>query len=97
MNREFIEKAESYLELAEKGEMPKEEAAEKRAVYAFLGTSSDDMICEMFDSGAFSSIIKGYVKLALKNTEMDANISEKILQELSRLFDSTKAKDVSED
>ncbi len=95
MNRSFIEKAETYLELSKRGKMSKEEADEKRAIYAFLGTCTDDMICEMFDSGAYNTIVEGYVKLALKNTETDANISEKILQELNRLFDSTKAKEAS--
>jgi len=93
MNEYFIELADTYLTLAEKGQISKEEADWKRTVYAFLGTSSDEMIYEMFDSGAFNSIAKGYVKLALKNTETDKDKADQVIQELCRLFDTVKAKD----
>jgi hypothetical protein len=92
MNKYFIELADTYLMLAEKGEIPKEEAERKRAVYAFLGTSSDDMIYDMFDSGAFNSIVKGYVALALKNADTDKKTADAVKQELHILFDTIKAK-----
>ena len=93
MNRYYIDLAETYRMRAEKGQISKEEADWKRAVYAFLGTSSDEMINEMFDSGAFNSIVKGYVTLALKNTGTDEEKTKQDLQELQRLFDTIKAKD----
>ena len=92
----YILQAEAYKELAEQGRIPKEEACRKRAVYAFLGTCTQDQIYDLFDSSAFNTIVKDYVKLALKNTETDEETSEKILQELRYLFDTKGSKEVSE-
>ncbi len=92
----YIMQAETYKILAERGQISVEEADKMRAVYAFLGTIEKDQLYALFDSGAFNGIIKGYVKLALKNTEIDEETSEKILQELRWLFDTKGAKEVSE-
>lgn len=94
MNKYYIDLAETYRTMAESGQISKEEADWKRAVYAFLGTSSDEMINEMFDSGAFNSIVKGYVTLALKNTGTDEEKTKQGLQELCRLFDTVKSKEI---
>ena len=92
----YIMQAETYRVLAERGQIPKEEADRKRAVYAFLGTCTQDQIYDLFDSSAFNTIVKDYVKLALKNTETDEETSEKIMQELRWLFDTKGSKEVSE-
>ena len=92
----YIMQAETYMILAERGQISKEEAERKRAVYAFLGTIDDDQIYDLFDSSAFNTIVKDYVKTALKNTEMDEETTERILQELKYLFDTVSAKEISE-
>ncbi len=86
----------SRWHIAERGQIPKEEAERKRAVYAFLGTCTQDQIYDLFDSSAFNTIVKDYVKLALKNTETDEETSEKIMQELRWLFDTKSSKEVLE-
>ena len=87
----YIMQAEAYKILAEQGQISAEEADKMRAVYAFLGTIEKDQLYALFDSGAFNSIIKGYVKLALCETEAGEDMTERVLDELSRLLDTTRA------
>lgn len=94
MNKGYIMQAEAYKTLADQGQISKEEADKKRAVYAFLGTIDNDQLYDLFDSGAFNSIVKSYIRLALKNTETDEKTAEGIMQELRRLFDTNGAKEV---
>lgn len=88
--------AQSYKVLLERGQIDKEEAERKITVFDILGSCSQEQIYDLFDSSAFNMIVKDYVKLALKNTETDEETSEKIMQELCRLFDTKGAKEVSE-
>ena len=88
--------AQSYRVLLERGQIDKEEAERKIAVFDFLGSCSQAQIYDLFDSSAFNTIVKDYVRLALKNTETDEETSENILQELRWLFDTKSAKEVSE-
>ena len=92
----YIMQAETYRVLAQRGQIPKEEADRKRAVYAFLGTIEESQRYDLFDSSAFNDIVKAYVKLALKNTEIDEEKTEEIMQELRWLFDTKSSKEVLE-
>ena len=92
----YIMQAETYRVLAERGQIPKEEADRKRAVYAFLETIEESQRYDLFDSSAFNDIVKAYVKLALKNTEIDEEKTEEIMQELRWLFDTKSSKEVLE-
>ena len=92
----YIMQAETYRVLAERGQIPKEEADRKRAVYAFLETIEESQRYDLFDSSAFNDIVKAYVKLALKNTEIDEEKTEEIMQELRWLFDTKGSKEVLE-
>lgn len=92
----FEMQAQSYKVLLERGQIDRGEAERKISVYDFLANCSDTQIYDLFDSSAFNTIVKDYVKLALKNTETDEETSEKILQELRWLFDTKGAKEVSE-
>lgn len=87
--------ANTYNVLLEKGLISKDEAKRKIAVFDFLSSCSQAQINDLFDSSAFNTIVSDYVSLALKNTEVDKETSEKILQELRWLFDTTSAKEVS--
>ena len=92
----YIMQAETYKILAERGQIPKEEAERKRAVYDFLGTIEKSQRYDLFDSSAFNDIVKAYVRLALKNTEIDEEKTEEIMQELRWLFDTKSSKEVLE-
>ena len=92
----YIMQAETYRVLAQRGQIPKEEADRKRAVYAFWGTIEESQRYDLFDSSAFNDIVKAYVKLALKNTEIDEEKTEEIMQELRWLFDTKSSKEVLE-
>ena len=87
----YIIQAEIYKELAEQGQISVEVADKMRAVYAFLGTIEKDQFYALFDSGAFNSIVKGYVKLALRESEAGEEMTERVLNELRHLLDTTRA------
>ncbi|MBO4421319.1 MAG: hypothetical protein J5783_05780 [Lachnospiraceae bacterium] len=87
--------AQSYRILLERGQIGREEAERKIAVFDFLKSCSRAQIYDLFDSSAFNSIVRDYVSLALKNTGICKETSEKILQELRWLFDTTSAREVN--
>ena len=89
----YILQAEAYKKLAEQGQISVEEADKMRAVYAFLGTNEKHKLYALFDSGAFNGIVKGYLKLALRETEAGKEMTEKVLDELRRLLDTTRAEE----
>lgn len=92
----YIDLAETYRTMAESGQISKEEADRKRAVYAFLGAIEDSQLYDLFDSSAFNDIVSGYVKLALENTETDEEKTGQVIQELRRLFDTVKSREIIE-
>ena len=61
-----------------------------------MGTIEESQRYDLFDSSAFNDIVKAYVKLALKNTEIDEEKTEEIMQELRWLFDTKSSKEVLE-
>lgn len=58
--------ADSYRKLADEGKITKEQAEKDCKAYDFLATCDDEDICNLFDSGAFNEISKGYMRLAVK-------------------------------
>jgi len=57
----------------------------------YLAGADDATIYALFDSGAFNSIVKGYIRLALNNTDTDKEQAAEIMQELKYLFDTKRA------
>lgn len=68
---------------------PEEYRAELQAkikANEFLAGADDATIYALFDSAAFNIIVKGYVKLALHNTETDSDKAREIMNEINYLF-----------
>lgn len=57
----------------------------------YLAGADDATIYALFDSSAFNSIVKGYIKLALDNTDTDKEQAAEIMRELNYLFDTKGA------
>ena len=57
----------------------------------YLAGADDATIHALFDSSAFNSIVKGYIKLALDNTDTDKEQAAEIMRELNYLFDTKGA------
>lgn len=89
--------ADSYRHLVEQGKISKEQAKRNIEIYEFLATCDTDDFCCMVDSSAFNDIIKGYVKLAVKNADIDQQSQEKVIDNLRWIFDEKSAKEVLED
>ena len=52
----------------------------------YLAGADDAEIYALFDSGAFNNIVKGYVRLALTNTDTDSDKAAEIMREVNYLF-----------
>ncbi|MBO4675175.1 MAG: hypothetical protein J5601_03715 [Elusimicrobiaceae bacterium] len=68
---------------------PEEYRAEMQAkikANEFLAGADDATIYALFDSSAFNTIVKGYVKLALHNTDTDSEKAREIMNEINYLF-----------
>lgn len=68
---------------------PEEYRAEMQAkinALEYLAGADDATIYALFDSAAFNNIVKGYIKLALTNTDTDSEKAAEIMREVSYLF-----------
>lgn len=86
--------ADSYRKLADQGKITKENADKETRIYDFLATCSQDDFCRMVDSSAFNDIIKGYLRMAVRNAELDEKAENKMMNEIRHLFDEKTAKEV---
>lgn len=97
--REFYKSiSEKYRQLAEEGQISKEEAEKHARIYDFLSTCDLDDLFILFDSSAFNEIAKSYLRKAVSEL-----ITEEVLEEdqarairnrFSLLFDEIKANEV---
>ena len=95
MNR-FLVMAESYKKLMNEGKIEKEVAEKEIRIYEFLATCDDDDKCIMVDSSAFNDIIRAFLKMAVKNADIDEEAQDKVLNQLRWIFDEKRAKEVLE-
>lgn len=86
--------AESYKKLMNEGKIEKTTAEKEIRVYEFLANCDTDDICHMVDSSAFNDIIRAFVKMAVNNANIDDNSKDKVLRQLSWIFDEKTAKEV---
>ncbi len=90
----FTIMADSYKMLMEQGKLDKEEAERNIRIYEFLATCDTDDFCRMVDSSAFNDIIRAFLKLAVKNADIDEESKDKVLNQLRWIFDEKSAKEV---
>ena len=86
--------AESYKKLMNEGKIDKATAEKEIRVYEFLENCDDDDKFIMVDSSAFNDIIRAFVKMAVNNAEIDKDSRNKVLSQLSWIFDEKTAKEV---
>ena len=90
--------ADSYRKLADEGKITKEQAEKDCKAYDFLATCDDEDICNLFDSGAFNEISKGYMRLAVKELIEENVIDEEqgraVRNRFSLLFSEKTANEV---
>lgn len=88
--------ADSYRHLVEMGKITEDQAQRDIEIYDFLATCNQDDFCRMVDSSAFNDIIRAFLKLAMKNAELDELAEDKVLNQLRWIFDEKSAKEVLE-
>jgi hypothetical protein len=87
----------SYKLLMEQGKLDKTTAKKAIRIYDFLATCDSDDICQMVDSSAFNDIIRAFLRMAVKNSELDKNSQDDVLNQLYWIFDEKTAKEVLEE
>jgi len=67
----------------------------KRKINAleYLASIDDQTRCELFNSGAFNDTMRGYIKLALANTDTDKGQAAEIMREVNYLLDTKSAQE----
>ena len=86
--------ADSYRKVVEQGKMTKEIAEPEIRIYDFLATCTQDDFCRLVDSSAFNDIIKAYLRMAVRNVNLDKKTENKLMNEISCLFDEMSASNV---
>lgn len=86
--------ADSYRKLVSDGTITEEQAKRDIEIYDFLATCNQDDFCMMVDSSAFNDIIRAFLRLAVKNAELSKKSEDKVLNQLSWIFDEMSAKEV---
>lgn len=97
MNEKYAMMAKSYKHLMEQGKIDKNTAEKEIRVYEFLSACNGDDICRLVNSAAFNAIIRAYLQVALKNADIDEKTQDKVLSQLSWMFDEMTAKEVLND
>ena len=67
--------------------------AEIRALQPFADRTGKKII-KMFDSGAFSDILKAYCKKAMQNCKIDDDTIDRVMSEIKWLLDTEKASQI---
>ena len=90
----------SYKEYLEKHpEAPteiKEDMLRKIKALDFLSDSTKEERAELFNSGTFNDVAKGYFLMAIDNAEVAEETKSKLLKELRFLFDTVTAEQATD-
>ena len=90
--------ADSYRKAADEGKITKEQAEKDCKAFDFLSSCDEEDICNLFDSGAFNEIAKGYMRIAVKELIAESVIDEEqghaIKNRFALLFSEKTAKEV---
>ncbi|MDF2950561.1 MAG: hypothetical protein K0S18_144 [Anaerocolumna sp.] len=88
--------AQSYEALMKRdnSNISKDDCESKIKVYRTLASLSESEIIEIFNSGAFNDVLKGYCKMALKNCGIKDNQISYVMDEIKWLLDTIPAAQV---
>lgn len=65
----------------------------KIKVYTLLANLTESEIIEIFNSGAFNDVLKGYCKAAMKNCNIPDDKIKEVMEELKWLLDTMSAEE----
>jgi hypothetical protein len=88
--------ADSYRRELIHGTVDPEKTLKYIRIFDFFAKCDNDDFYMMVDSSAFNAIIRGYVKMAVRNAGFDIVQENEVVSQLYALFDGKKAKDVME-
>ena len=90
--------AQSYEALMKRDDprIDKEDCISKAKVYHTLASLSESEILEIFNSGAFNDVLKGYCKMALKNCSVADEKIPEVMGEIKWLLDTMSAAQAKE-
>lgn len=74
----------------------KEDMLRKIKTLDFLSDSTKEERAELFNSGAFNDVARGYFLMAIDNTEVTEETKSKLLKELRYLFDTVTAEQATD-
>lgn len=84
--------ADSYRTLLEREQdIDRASIESKIKALDFLATCSKEERLELFNSSAFNDVVKGYLKMACNNMELEDEVRQGLLNELRYLFDTVTA------
>lgn len=85
--------ADSYRTLLEREQnIDRASIESKIKALDFLATATEEERLELFNSSAFNDVVKGYLKMAVDNMELEDEVRQGLLNELRYLFDTVGAK-----
>ncbi len=86
--------ADSYKKLLESDQnIDRASVESKIRALDYLATATDDDRLELFNLSAFNDVVKGYVKMACNNVDLDDEVCQGLLNEISYLFDTVSARE----
>lgn len=74
----------------------KEDLKRKIANFRFVAEKTEEDINDLFATGAFNDICKGYVKKAMGNCGLEEETCAAVMEELRHLLDTMTAQDARE-
>ena len=87
--------ADSYKAFLEKNpdtpQATRQEMESKIKIFSFLATLDKQERLYLFDSGIYNDVCRGFLQMAIDQTETDAEAGERITNALHFLFDTTSA------
>lgn len=86
--------AEAYKKLACQDKIEKEVAEKEIRIFEILASCDQDDLCRLVDSSALNDILKGYMKVAVDNTDIDDISKAKVLAQIPWALDQYSAKEV---
>lgn len=88
----YLVASDSYRQLLESNaEVDKVKIKKTIKALDFLATCDRVERTELFNSGAFNNILKGYFLMAINNQNLDGNIKEGLMGEIKSLLDTVPA------
>ena len=74
----------------------RKELEDKAKAYQFLADANRPTQLELFNSGAFNNVVKGYVLMSMNELHIDDNEIGAVIQRISELMDEKTSKEAEQ-